>query len=319
MNLREIESWALRVIEQVDGNQPSEDFFVELKGRWMAEPDRAARRIAGHANAARGEPILWLIGIDQENGVQGASHNELATWWPQVQGYFDGPSPPMRDVNITWNDRTVVALLFSTERAPFVVRNPAFGQPNGGPVQREVPWREGTATRSATHNDLVLLLMPLQRVPYSEVTSAAVTLIQDQCRTNHIWTLDLKMFVNPAIGERLVLLHNRCYGSFEVPTHVARTDLANWRITSVAGQQAAQIENGFTLEAPSVIRLRADGRAPMLDMLGTEVQVTVNILPVGAERPITVETTLTEGEAIRNSLKTWLMSGGPPPWDTGRT
>jgi hypothetical protein len=184
-------------------------------------------------------------------------------------------------------------------------------------VQLEVPWREGTATRSATHNDLILLLTPLQSIPYSEVTNAAVTLTQDKDRANYVWTLDLKMFVNPAMGERLVLLHNRCYGSFEVPTHVPRTELVNWRITSVAGQQAAQMENGFTLEAPSVIRLRADARAPMIDMSGTEVQITINVLPIGAERPITVEATLIEGETLINSLKTWLMSGAPPPWSTG--
>ncbi len=44
-----------------------------------------------------------------------------------------------------------------------MVKNPTFGKQNGGPVQREVPWREGTAVRSSTHTDLILLLSPLQR------------------------------------------------------------------------------------------------------------------------------------------------------------
>ena len=63
MRRHEIEDWALRIIEQVESGQPNEDYRVELKAQW---PDtrEAARRIAGHANAAHGEPILWLIGVD---------------------------------------------------------------------------------------------------------------------------------------------------------------------------------------------------------------------------------------------------------------
>jgi hypothetical protein len=42
-------------------------------------------------------------------------------------------------------DKTLVALWFETDRAPFVVKNP-----EGGAITREVTWREGTAIRSAT-------------------------------------------------------------------------------------------------------------------------------------------------------------------------
>ena len=50
-------------------------------------------------------------------------------------------------------------------RAPraAVVKNPAHGQPNGGPVELEVPWRDAARLRSASHSDLILLLSPLQR------------------------------------------------------------------------------------------------------------------------------------------------------------
>ena len=68
MNSRQIESWALRVIDCVKRGQPNEDFLVELKRDWIDEA-KAARRIAGHANAARGENILWLIGFDEKEGV----------------------------------------------------------------------------------------------------------------------------------------------------------------------------------------------------------------------------------------------------------
>lgn len=61
----EIEAWVLRVIEQVKRGQSNEDSRVELKARWI-EPEKAARQIAGHANAARGDKILWIIGLDEK-------------------------------------------------------------------------------------------------------------------------------------------------------------------------------------------------------------------------------------------------------------
>jgi hypothetical protein len=40
-----------------------EDDLIEFKRTWI-KPHKAARRIAAHANAARGQDILWLIGVD---------------------------------------------------------------------------------------------------------------------------------------------------------------------------------------------------------------------------------------------------------------
>jgi len=65
------------VIDCVKKGQPNEDFLVELKRDWI-EKGKAARRIAGHANAARGENILWLIGVDEKQGVIGVNATDLA-------------------------------------------------------------------------------------------------------------------------------------------------------------------------------------------------------------------------------------------------
>jgi hypothetical protein len=56
MKTHEIEAWALRVIQRVRSGGGVEDFRVELK-REFIDPEKAARRIAGHANSAGGEPI----------------------------------------------------------------------------------------------------------------------------------------------------------------------------------------------------------------------------------------------------------------------
>jgi hypothetical protein len=88
---------------------------------------RAGQRasLPGHANMAHGEPILWIIGVDEDSHqVTGASDVELADWWAQVvaaldQGIAPGLTPLIVPVSA---DRSVVALYMTTERTPYVVR-----------------------------------------------------------------------------------------------------------------------------------------------------------------------------------------------------
>src|SRR5947199_9982722 len=122
MRKHEIESWALTVIERVRSGAANEDSRVELKREWIL-PDKAARRLAAHANSALGEPILWLIGIDQKSGELVHSQNDLAGWWPSVKSYFDGIAPDVIDVAVSVNGKTIMALYFDTERRPFVVKS----------------------------------------------------------------------------------------------------------------------------------------------------------------------------------------------------
>src|SRR6266498_182530 len=73
-----IEGRVLNLVERVLNGARIEDFRVECKGTWPSAA-KAARQIAGHANAARGEPILWIIGLDEDNNrVTGAFYVELA-------------------------------------------------------------------------------------------------------------------------------------------------------------------------------------------------------------------------------------------------
>ena len=75
----------------------------------------------------------------------------------------------MIPLNIPVDNKTVVALLFETDRAPFVIKNQAYGSPGGGSVELEVPWRENTAIRSARRSDLIRLLAPLELLPEIEI------------------------------------------------------------------------------------------------------------------------------------------------------
>src|SRR5712692_8116422 len=160
MRNEELEAWILRIAEQAKAKKSNEDSRVELKGAWP-EPTKAARRLAGQANCARPSSILWIIGIDEKAGlIVGAKHQDLASWWPQTQKEFPELAPELlSDLAVPVDGQVVVGLLFDTSRAPFVVKNPSHGQA-GHPAQLEVPWREGTLTRSARRQDLIRLLVP---------------------------------------------------------------------------------------------------------------------------------------------------------------
>ena len=80
----------------------------------------------------------------------------------------------MIDLNVPVEGKTLVALLFSTERIPFVVKNIAHNQEGGGPVELEVPWRENCSTKSARRADLIRLLTPISRLPAVEFLGASI-------------------------------------------------------------------------------------------------------------------------------------------------
>ena len=158
MRRHEIETWAYSIIERVRKRQPIEDDRVELKSIWPVDPQKTARRIAGHANAMHGEPILWLIGVNEKEGtIPGIDFAEFSTWYGAIEAKFDEITPEIKSINIVTDKVTVAALYFETERAPFVVKS--------GINEREVPWRSGTRIRSAKRHELLKILSPPQTPP----------------------------------------------------------------------------------------------------------------------------------------------------------
>jgi hypothetical protein len=301
MKPHEIENWALRIIERVERRQPNEDSRVELKAKWI-EPTDAARRIAGHANAAGSEPILWLIGVDEKQGVQGAAIQELANWWKQVQVQFDGVAPAMKDINVSWKGHTVVVLLFDTERAPFVVRNSAHGKPGGGPVQREVPWREGTATRSATRNDLISLLSPLQRIPRYDLLEGQFIVFPDIHRQSgekfYIWRLNLTLYMVPKSDAQIVIPSHLCKGSFEIDGPVDKcikeTDFRKVFFPVYGNPWGQGMDgSGGVIDGPGHLYLQAEvtSRPVEISQPG-DARIKVCLRPVDADQPVVIDKNL---------------------------
>jgi len=318
MRAHEIEDWTLRVIEQVESGQPNEDYRVELKGEW---PDarKAARQIAGHANAAHGEPVLWLIGVDEKTGVVGVDNEELADWFAQVRAEFDGLTPQMmRDLNIPVAEATVVALLFDTDRAPYLVKNPAYGQPSGGPVQLEVPWREARSTRTASRSDLLRILSPIQKAPSFELLNAWLKVYPERADyhpngpiyrddpKNLAWKLHMDFYVVPRTDTRVVIPFHHCTASFKIPERIPETQFESIVMEPLSslshrGDNVTKRIDSVTIEntkyevlinGPGKIVLRGEVEIPKRQIDCKKAEVRVSLLPVDSKHAISFRETL---------------------------
>ena len=225
MTLQQIEAWVLAITELVKAGKLVEDSRVELKGDWP-DAHKAARRLATHANSARGESILWIIGLDEQRGVVPFRQTDFAEWIQQVHKEFDGLSPTIRELVVPTGSGFVIALFVDTSRVPYIIRNPNFGSPHGGAIQFEVPWREGTSVRSARREDLLRILVPVQKLPILEVLSASVTLASEKGVTaayqNQVpavrhqphlyWEIALAVYMTPLTNDRVVFpVHRKLF------------------------------------------------------------------------------------------------------------
>ena len=312
MRPSEIEDWAQNVIERVESGHPNEDSRVELKAQWPEDAGKAARQIAGHANAARGELILWLIGVDQKQGIVGANHEELANWWPKVEAQFDDGFAPrlLRDLNIPRGDKTIVALLLETDRAPFVVRNPAFGKHAGDPVEREVPWREATATRSATRSDLLQMLAPMQKLPSLEVRWGCV--VASPARDNSdklVWGFELHLYVVPRSDDRVVIAFHQCGASFQCPSTGFQIDFEKVRFSSPAGNLIQVTRTEIVIKGPGLIVLSGSKAGP--DCVGdccSEPMLSATLTPVDANHAASLNAKMDRAPAAEGQRYRWLFT-----------
>jgi hypothetical protein len=295
MRPHEIESWTLSVLDRIVQDQPVEDSRVELKAEWPRDPAKAARRLAGHANAARQEPILWLIGVDEgARAVIGADYANLAFWWPQVQHWFEGVTPVVVDVNVPFEGRTVAALCFETDRAPYVVN--VIDQ---GPVTHEVPWREATRVRSAKREELLRLLVPALREPEIEILRA-------EYEAQSPWgagRFDCEIFVIPHANDRLCLPMHRCSG--ELASGIERYPLVDISPSANPNESIVQISpHQAVFMGPGRLRIIAD--VTPREEVKEPIQVYLSLGIIELDHPISLAIPLvpkTPGQGKRWTLR----------------
>ena len=222
MKAADLEVLVCDAIDRAMRGENVEGTTIELKSDWPASYSKAARQLAGLANAARGEPVTLVIGVDEKAGsVTGADQQEIANWWGQVKSYFEFEFAPdlLVTLSLPIREKTVVALHFHTDRAPYLVKNPC--QPRG-PVEFEVPWREGNSTRTARRADMLRLLVPIERLPEIELLSMRVTLIINHQAPHwstdgmtvppqgYGWAMMARLYIHPRRASRLMIPSHRC-------------------------------------------------------------------------------------------------------------
>lgn len=270
MRKQQVELRAQRAIERALAGGPDEDGFVEFKSIWP-EPEKVFRQLAGHANAAGGQPILWVIGVDAASRrVVGVNRDELSTWLAKVQSHFDDRAPALITnviVSVADDVPPVVALLFETDDGPYVVKHAK------GTQDLEVPWREGTGTRSARRRDLLRLLVPTLQRPTVEEVSGTLSFSQPMSSTSR-WGGVVKLFFAPATEGAITvplhrckfLLHLRSSGAFEVPigalklggqtqTHTHVVLRGPEPLQFVLSGEGARVEDDSILDAPLRVEL----------------------------------------------------------------
>ncbi len=218
MRPAELEARVLEILDRVEKGVPLEDTRDECKTNWPAGDEKTARQLAGHANAARGEHILWLFGVDEKaRRVPGISSTEFSDWYAGLKKHFEeawAPDPEL-NINVPWKGMIVVAVLFETNRAPYVVKNP-----QGGQIQFEVPWREGNSTQTARRRDLLHLLVPLQKMPEFELISARLDVWKRMEGQHGDWAvrfdLALGLYVLPRDSSRISIPGHRSTFSIDL-------------------------------------------------------------------------------------------------------
>lgn len=157
----DLEARVIAAVDRIRGGQSAEHDLIECKRDWPQ--DKKARQLAGSLNRAGGDPVIYIIGIDEETAeVHDISGTDIADWWNQITPKFDQMPPEMIRhilVPVGENGEQVMAVAFASDRAPYMVKtgiaNPSL----------EVPMREGTTTRSVRRDELLRLLIPTITVP----------------------------------------------------------------------------------------------------------------------------------------------------------
>jgi hypothetical protein len=209
---------------------------------------------------------------------------------------LDEPPNPQEVVVHLPGGKAIVACCFDTDRAPYLFKNPRFGQPGGGPVELEVPWREAGHTRSARHGDLLRLLLPLVGRPQVYPLSALVEVQNlsdlgldyvDPSRP-YQWTARGSFYVEPARGDEVVVPFRRWKARITQDYLDASLDL---QIASAGGSgrspRTIVTESEMYINGPSEIKATFVGDTPGVQLiLSSSIKGVFSMHPAWLEAPI---------------------------------
>ena len=287
MRKEEVVEKAKAAVHSVQRNGPAEDSFVEFKTVFpdVATQDstvKAARQLAGQANAATPEPIMWVIGVEEKTRkVQGADKKELSNWYSRVAKSFDGPAPALSQSCILHDfDKPVVAVVFETDDAPYVVNLPNCRD-------RVVPWREATGLRCASRSELLNLLQRRTLLPDCTVIegSKRTYLIAHAKQNPKSWSvvMGLALYLKNRASKRIILPAHECSGWFEAPGLIERTAFTHFEFR-VDKKRLSQAIISDAAEVEIFARVTMEMSEPRETPAAAQLQLAV----VGSKRAVVV-------------------------------
>jgi hypothetical protein len=285
----DVEEWAYRILSAIDAGAWSEDSLVELKSTWPGARD-VARQLAGHSNSARGQTILWLFGVDQSKGVVPFVPADAAQWSGELAKEFDGVTPAFVHYNLEWNGQIFTALAFDTDAAPYVVFNPKRGQPNSGPFDREIPWREGM-TRSAKRAEIVLITRPAARLPIVNLIGGRLTVTNNDTSPSHRWYADLKFYAASETLGRMFLPQHGVRGWLTTSTgdRLVLGDLKLWA-PAHDDPHVTQTDTQVAIDGAGLFRFQGHiDTTTFPHDSEKQLSITVQVSVAGADRPVFIE------------------------------
>ena len=318
---RQLEYRALNLLEALAQGRSLADADATAAAyrRWPGPASLAARRLAAHANVARGRDVLWLIGMDTTGRGPGAEHAKFAAWLDAILPFFDGLAPQVTSLKVPLSPargktpaRFVVALHVETSRAPFVVRG------GGRRGELAVPWLEspGGTIRPAGRLELIKLLTPLQDLPQLEVLEAELTFYKNphasySNKTTFRWTLDGSLYLVPQGDSRVIIPLHRCRSS------LAGTDgskfsapAADINFTADKNSPAVRLtDSAILVEGLGRVFVYCSGstHAPELP-LQSSLSLLLDLLPAGSDRAATASTTMRPAQVTEgNQAGRWKL------------
>jgi hypothetical protein len=312
MESHEIEVWARKVIAAIKQGQANEDSRVEIKAVWPIDDiNKAARRLAGHANAARGQTIMWLVGVDPAGVLLGAA-SDGDKWYKMLSSEFNEEVPQLlQDLVIHEDGKAIAALVFATDRRPYVVKNAAYGKVPCA-VELEVPWREQTSVRTAKRSELLQLLSPLQALPQFEVMNGTLKFerkeIDSEGKSESYlqWKLELKLYSESEYGKAVIVPFHRCDGWYQISGITRQLSFNSIRLSppykSVYGRTVAdyksevdshtvkQTHSEVIISGPGLLHLHGDSITrdfdgkPFAESIAN-AQIQINLHPIGHDIP----------------------------------
>ncbi|MEV6167577.1 hypothetical protein AB0L99_05025 [Streptomyces sp. NPDC051954] len=287
MRRQQLELVTIQSVERVLEGDGNEDSLIEFKSEWPTESK--VRQLAGHANSARGEEIVWIIGVDEKaRKLTSPESVDLAQWWAQICKRFDGQvAPEMVDLVVQIGDRgSVTALAFQTDRAPYVVNM------QGGATEREVPIRDGTRTRSATRYELLKLLGTVKAVPMLTALDASATGSESTGQFLSRWDFGVKanLYVDQHVNDATFFPHHGMSAELEIVTSAdvitfpLKVDSHNEGMKFGADWRA----DGLMVSGPTAfgVSLRTSGESslPVSFIEASSYKVKVSFEVAGAQR-----------------------------------